>query len=221
MAAEGARVTPNVPLPPGSPVPPLWARSLLSSLLPRMTEESVSGDLLEQYRETVFPGRGQSSANAWYLRQVASFLWRATWMFVAFTAAALILRTLADTFAPPGLAPHGYQLRSSLSTYAAVGTFLFAGLYAGYRTGQSRAGMLTAFVASAVGHAIGLTFDIVLFYAVIQHDPDKLNLFYATGGWGEELAFPVIIPIIATMLGLLGGTCGKYLSRVPGQRLVA
>jgi hypothetical protein len=200
--------------------PPLWAQSLLSSLLPRATGESVSGDLLEQYREVVRPARGGSRANAWYLRQVAGFLWRSAWMFALLFAAGAIIRTIADTFAPPGFAPQSYQFRSTLTTYSAIGTFLLAGFHAGYRTGQSSAGLLAAFAASAIGHTIALCFGLVLFYAVIQHDPVKLDLFYITGGWGEALVLPIIITCIAAMLGLLGGTCGKYLSRASG-RLVA
>ena len=82
-------------------------------------------------------------------------------MFVVLNAAALILRTIFDTFAPPGFAPHSYQMRSSLSTYAAVGTFLLAGCYAGYRMGRANAGTLAAVTASAVGHALALGFDVV------------------------------------------------------------
>jgi hypothetical protein len=187
---------------------------MLSALLPRASDESVSGDLLEQYRETVFPARGALGANVWYVRQAAGFLWRSTWIFVVFFASILILRTIVDTFAPPGLAPHSYQFRSALSGRSAIGTFLVAGLFAGYRTGRSSAGLLTALVTSAAGYAIAVCFDIVLFLTVIQHDAEKLSLFYITGGWGEELGLPIIHTFIAAMLGLLGGTCGEYLSRI-------
>ena len=117
---------------PDSSAPPSWAQELLTWLVPRSSEESIPGDLLEEYREAVRPSRGPWRANLWYLRQVGGFLCRLTWMFVVFNAAAVILRTIFDTFAPPGFAPHSYQLRSSASTYSAVGTFLLAGSYAGY-----------------------------------------------------------------------------------------
>jgi hypothetical protein len=140
-------------------------------------------------------------------------------MFVVFNAAAVILRTILDTFAPPGFAPYSYQLRSSASTYLAVGTFLLAGSYAGYRMGRARAGVLAAVTASAVGFALALSFEVVLFYAVIRDDPARRDLFYVTGGWGEAIGLPVIITFIAALLGLLGGLCGKYVSRLRDRRL--
>jgi len=206
---------------PDSSAPPSWAQELLTWLVPLSSEESIPGDLLEEYREAVRPSRGRWRANLWYLRQVAGFLCRLAWMFVMLNAAALILRTIFDTFAPPGFAPHSYQLRSSLSTYAAVGTFLLAGCYAGYRMGRANAGTLAASTTSAGGHALALGFGVVLFYTVIRHDPAKLNVFYVTGGWGEAIGMPVIITIIAAPLGLLGGFCGEYVSRLRGRRLAS
>ena len=73
-----------------SSAPPSWAQELLTWLVPLSSEESIPGDLLEEYREAVRPSRGQWRANLWYLRQVAGFLCRLTWMFVVLNAAALI-----------------------------------------------------------------------------------------------------------------------------------
>ena len=203
---------------PDSNAPPSWAQELLTWLVPLSSEESIPEDLLEEYREAVRPSRGQWRANLWYFEQVAGFWCRLAWMFVALNAAALILRTIFDTFAPPGVAPHSYQLRSSLSTYAAVGTFLLAGCYAGYRMRRANSGTLAAFTASAVGHALALGFQVVLFYTVIRHDPTTLHVFYATGGWGEAIGMPVIISVVVAPLGLLGGFCGEYISRLPSRR---
>jgi hypothetical protein len=199
--------------------PPSWAQGLLTWLVPLSSAESIPGDLLEEYREAVLPSRGPWRANLWYIRQVVGFLCRLTWMFVVFNAAAVILRTIVDTFAPPGLAPDSYQLRSSASTYSAVATFLLAGSYAGYRMGRACAGALAAVTASAVGFALALSFDVVLFRTVIRQDPAKLSLFYVTGGWSEAIGLPVIITFIAAPLGLLGGVCGRYVRRLRGWRL--
>jgi hypothetical protein len=209
------------PLPSESPAPPLWAHELLTWLVPASSEESIPGDLLEEYREAVHPSRGQRGANLWYLGQVVGLLARLAWMFVLVNAAALILRTILDTFAPPGSGPHAYQLRSSASTYSAVGTFLLAGIYAGYRIGRVRAGVLAAITAAAVGSALAVSFDVVLFYTVIRDDPAKLHLFYVTGGWGEEIGLPIIITVNAALLGSLGGLCGTYLRRSQDRRLAS
>jgi len=197
---------------PAAPVPPLWAQSLLSSVLPLATAESVSGDLLEEYRDAIVPACGKRRADIWYLRQLAGFLWRATWMFIVLHAALLIVRSVADVFAPPGFAPQSYQLRASLSTWSAISTFLLAGIYGGYRTGQSSAGLLTAFVASAAGYALAIGVGLWMFFAIIQPDPVKLDTFYITGGWGEEFGLPIIITGIACALGLVGGVIGKSIA---------
>ena len=62
--------------------PPRWAEAILRLLLKPEDRESVSGDLLEEYRETIVPALG-SAADRWYVRQVASFLFRASWTWGA------------------------------------------------------------------------------------------------------------------------------------------
>jgi hypothetical protein len=54
--------------------PPAWAESLLRALLEPRNRETVTGDLLEEYREVVVPERGCFDAKIWYIQQVASFL---------------------------------------------------------------------------------------------------------------------------------------------------
>ena len=51
-------------------LPPRWAESLLRILLPPEDRDSVSGDLLEEYRESIVPALG-GKADGWYVRQVA------------------------------------------------------------------------------------------------------------------------------------------------------
>jgi hypothetical protein len=52
-------------------LPPRWAESLLRMLLAPEDRDSVSGDLLEEYRESIVPAlRGK--ADGWYVRQVAA-----------------------------------------------------------------------------------------------------------------------------------------------------
>jgi hypothetical protein len=54
--------------------PPRWLeRILLFCLLPR-DRETISGDLLEEYREEQAPRFGAMRANVWYFRQSISFL---------------------------------------------------------------------------------------------------------------------------------------------------
>jgi hypothetical protein len=63
--------------------PPLWAEALLRTLLAQRSEDTIAGDLLEEYRESVLPDVGTFRARIWYLRQVMSFLSVADAMDVA------------------------------------------------------------------------------------------------------------------------------------------
>lgn len=54
--------------------PPRWLERLLLLLLKRGDRETVSGDLLEEYREVILPKRGPGLANVWYLKQALSFV---------------------------------------------------------------------------------------------------------------------------------------------------
>jgi len=59
---------------PRSGDPPSWAEAILRGLLAPRNRETVSGDLLEEYREVVLPACGVVRARVWYLRQVLSFM---------------------------------------------------------------------------------------------------------------------------------------------------
>jgi hypothetical protein len=96
--------------------PPRWAEWLLRLTLKRADRESVSGDLLEEYRDTVVPARGQSAADVWYLRQVAGFMWRATWVWAVLFSGAFVIRQAVDFFIPT----HEFYVRSFWTTYTAV-----------------------------------------------------------------------------------------------------
>src|ERR1700688_475133 len=69
MAAEGARMTSK------EPSPPRWAEAILRSLLRPSDRESISGDLLEEYRAARRPALGALRANAWYIKHALSVLW--------------------------------------------------------------------------------------------------------------------------------------------------
>jgi len=63
---------------PKDPVrPPRWAEALLRLALTTEEAETESGDLLEAYRDSVYPLRGRRRANFWFIRQTAGYLLRA------------------------------------------------------------------------------------------------------------------------------------------------
>lgn len=52
--------------------PPSWLERLLLWLLTSRDRETISGDLLEEYREEQLPRFGRARANYWYARQLIS-----------------------------------------------------------------------------------------------------------------------------------------------------
>lgn len=56
--------------------PPYWSERLLRWFLVDRDRDTVSGDLLEEYREVAVPTRGPSGARWWYRRQVVGCVWR-------------------------------------------------------------------------------------------------------------------------------------------------
>ena len=57
--------------------PPRLSEMLLRRLLVDRDRDTISGDLLEEFREVAVPAMGDRRARWWYRRQVAGFIWRA------------------------------------------------------------------------------------------------------------------------------------------------
>lgn len=95
--------------------PPRWLERLLLWCLPERDRETISGDLLEEYREVQLPRRGPIGANIWYLRQFLGFLAvrsfggstiRAslTWLSVCTALAGAWLAVMENILRHPGYA---------------------------------------------------------------------------------------------------------------------
>ena len=54
--------------------PPRWLERMLLHFLPARDRETISGDLLEEYREEQVPRSGALRADVWYLRQILSLM---------------------------------------------------------------------------------------------------------------------------------------------------
>jgi hypothetical protein len=185
--------------------PPQWAQTLLRLLQTPANQESVPGDLLEEYRETVQPTRGRWRADAWYVRQVNGFLWRASLPWGILRGGAELARLLFDTVAPPV----NYGPRSAMTTWTALATYVVLGAHAAYRSGHARSGGLVALGASAIGYVIWVVGATVLFSLVIARDSGMLRLFNVTGGWGEVIFLPVMVLPVGVSAAVLGGMVGK------------
>jgi hypothetical protein len=141
-----------------SPLPPAWARSLLELLTSARERESVQGDLLEEYSESVLPERGRAAANRWYARQVWGFWWRASWTPGAALAGNLTGRLLIDIVAP-SVQP---DARAPITTYLAIGLFALWGFRTGRRTGLTLSGLLVGVLAALVAAATAIVATLAI-----------------------------------------------------------
>jgi hypothetical protein len=183
--------------------PPRWAEVVLRAVLSPDHRDTVSGDLLEEYRDRIHPARSAVTAALWYVRQVAGFAWRANRTWAALLSAAFVLRTALDWFLPPS----DFHLRSTVLTIVTACTFLGAGFWAAWRSRTITSGAVAAAIvvgATAVGSAIA---DAVLL--TIWHDPATLAAIDASGGLREGLVLPVILVLPGVLLGTLGGLLGR------------
>jgi hypothetical protein len=135
--------------------PPELAELILGGFLPLDMRETVSGDLLEEYRESRLPAVGEFRADLWYWRQVGGMWLRAYWWLVV---AAVLLHVVPDGF-NTFRAPSGASYLDGLPTivYAVlspvglVGLAALATAYGTWRTGRWQGGFAAALGVSAVG----------------------------------------------------------------------
>src|SRR5579862_5094910 len=118
--------------------PPQWLDSLLLRCLPGGDRETVSGDLLEEYREVRLAQLGRLRADLWYLRQLLSFLivrsfgaspMRAslTWMCVVTALAGAWLAVMENILRHPGFA--GRSAIAACIVLQGIATVLFLMLH--------------------------------------------------------------------------------------------
>jgi hypothetical protein len=191
-------------------LPPRWAEALLRLFLKPEDRESVSGDLLEEYREAIVPARGKSADN-WYVRQVGWFLLRASWLPGMLVGAALVIRYLFDTLVPVT----NYVQRSTIMSNAIMAVCLLAACRMSLRTRSVRAGLLTAVVAGALGGVVSIVGSAAML--AIWHDPATLNEWRNSGGLDEAF---VGVPLIMVAVGMITGTAGALLGRILAWPLV-
>ena len=189
-------------------LPPRWAESLLRMLLPPEDRDSVSGDLLEEYRESIVPALG-GKADGWYVRQVAGYVLRKTWMWGALVGAILVTRYLFDTLAPVQYTPGVIHPRSAIMSYALTGTFALCSAWQAWRSGYLRSGVLVALATAAFGGALSAAGTVACL--AIWHDPETLRAVQGSGGLNEALWG---VPLLLVPIGLITGATGAIAGRL-------
>ena len=188
--------------------PPRWAEATLRLLLKPEDCESVSGALIEDYRESILPARGSQRADAWYVRQVAGFVWRSTWMWAALFSGAFLVRTLYDWLVPTT----DFAVRSTASTWSGVSTLLVVGFWAAWRSRSFAAGPLAAVITSQIAALMSVTGSAILL--AVWHDPQTMSAIAGSGGLGEVFVLPFMMIIPAVIVGSVGGAAGSLARRL-------
>jgi hypothetical protein len=178
--------------------PPRWAEALLRSLLRPSDRESISGDLLEEYREVRRPALGGRRANAWYVKHVLSVFWRLLWPFAT---AMIALHELTRLVELPNVA-----LFQAPGVSAQDATLCFlAGYYASQRTGLIRTGAILAAALNALVVAM-------VFVMLAINTPTLVLLLFRSPGY---IFFPSVYLLIGLGFGIavgsIGGVVGRWL----------
>jgi hypothetical protein len=190
-------------------LPPAWAESLLRLLLRPGDRDSVSGDLLEEYRLVVRPQRGHWNADVWYLSQLAGVAWRATWPCGALLAASVVFRNTIDWRLSP---TQDFYARSIVSSVTAIAMFTGSGLWGSWRSRSLRAGALGGVLTGALS-AVIIT-AISLGQLAVQHDAHTMTMIAASGGLEEALLLPFVVIVPGTFCAIVGAVIGKTLAAI-------
>ncbi|HVT17101.1 MAG TPA: permease prefix domain 2-containing transporter [Thermoanaerobaculia bacterium] len=191
-----------------STTPPGWAEILLRVFLAPADTDSVSGDLLEQYRESVHPARGRRRADLWYVRQVFGFVWRNARLWAALFAVAFLVRTALDWLVPP-VDFHG---RANVSTLLGAGIILLAGFWAASRSGSFAAGPIVGIATAAFAAPIEVLGAATLLAG--WHDPLTMAAIRGSGGLEEVFTLPLLMVLPGIVLGTIGGLVGAAVTRL-------
>jgi hypothetical protein len=188
--------------------PPPWAEALLRLFLRPDVFAGVSGDLLEQYRDSIHPVRGPRGADKWYVTQVLGFVWREASLWAALFAGAFVARTALDWLRPTT----DFHLRSEVSTALAVGILLASGFWIAWRSGSFAAGAAAGFVTTAIAAILSIGGTAALL--AIWHDPRTMNAISGSGGLEEALVLPVWLVLPGVVIGGIGGFAGATVNRL-------
>jgi hypothetical protein len=188
--------------------PPRWAEALLRTVLKPGDFESVSGDLLEQYRDSIYPARGRRHADWWYARQVFAFVSPGARFFAALFSAQFLTRTALDWFAPP----LDFHTRSTVSAALGVGTLLAAGFWAAWRSDSFVNGAIAGVVTAGLASVTSIAGAAAML--AIWHDPRTMAAIRGSGGLDEILSLPLMMIFPGLLLGAGGGVACTALKRL-------
>jgi hypothetical protein len=188
--------------------PPIWAEALLRLFLRPNVFASVSGDLLEQYRDSIHPARGRRGADRWYVQTVLGYVWRVTRLWAALFATAFVARNALDLLVPTT----DFHTRSQVSTALAVGILLASGFWIAWRSGSFAAGAAAGIATTAIAAVLSVGGTAILL--AIWHDPPAIAAINGSGGLDEALLLPAWLMLPGLVVSGLGGLIGATAKRL-------
>jgi len=190
-----------------SDAPPAWADTWLRLLLPARDRDTVSGDLMEEYRENVRPSKSRLAADIWYVGQVSRFAWRPG-LWAIFLAAAYISRTAFDWFVPTT----NFVPRAEATTLVMISTLLVIGASSTLRSQSIGAGIV-ATASALIMSAAMCTIATTLMYVGWQ-SPQLIDAINSSGGLAEVYSLPIMLIVPGTAIGAFGAC----IARLRGSR---
>jgi hypothetical protein len=176
--------------------PPLWAELVLRLLLQPEDAEPVSGDLLEEYRDSIYPSRGRWRANLWFVRQVAGFAWRGTaiWgLMVGLTA------------------PTSFPVFTAWSLpLPALCLLLVASGRRAWQTGSVPRGMLAACSISAIATLVAVAVLLMRVAAAGEPSNGPMPNLHESRPL-VSLLVPMLMFATGTAVGTVGAVAGRAL----------
>ena len=181
------------------PNPPEVAHAILRALLPADARESVSGDLLEEYRDSRVPAAGELRADLWYWRQVGGIWLRDYWWIVVPAVLLLVVGDIFNTFRAPSGASYLDGLPkivpAAISPLGVMFLLALASAYGNWRTQRWGGGFVAALGVSVIVWLFMAAWGSATFYPfaqVQQSNPYWVQAWH----WSTHRAAP------PTVLGL-------------------
>ena len=191
-----------------APDPPEWAEALLRLSLRRNDRDTVSGDLLEEYRASIVPIRGKTAADRWYVGQVAGFVWRATWFWALTFSALFVARTAYDWRVPTT----DFATRAAVSSWSGVAVLFIAAMWTAWRSRSFTAGLLIAMITSQIAAVMSVVGAAILL--AVWHDAETQSAIAGSGGLAEVFTLPFMMIIPAVIVGITGSATASLSRRM-------
>ena len=187
--------------------PPGWAEQILRMVLPPAHRETVSGDLLELYRDDTCQTK-RLDRDVWYVTEVAKLVWIQNRFWIGLLSTSMLARTVIDWFVPT----NDFYARSLWSTMMGVSVTMVVGFVSGWRARSVVAAGFAAFATFAAAASVHTLGALVLIGG--WHGPDTLAAIQQSGGLGEAFTLPMTLCFPAAGIGAVAGGVAQLLRAI-------